>query len=159
REALAAGEAELLELWRRRALITGVVMGALAVAGLGMLAREAPPLWRSVSAGWVLEVASALCGGGAVLALALRRYTAAVLLTAGSVTTVMLGWMLAQYPLLVPPALTLEAAKAPDRVIWYSLAAAGAGGVLLLPAMLFLFDLFKWGPERERKRARRGLGA
>ena len=55
----------------------------------------------------------------------------------------MSGWMLAQYPYLIPPAITVDMAKGPGAAIWASVGAAAAGAVLLIPALLYLFRLFK----------------
>jgi cytochrome d ubiquinol oxidase subunit II len=53
---------------------------------------------------------------------------------------------MAQYPLLVPPDLTIERAAAPDATLRLVLIALAAGGVVLLPCLWYLFRIFKAVP-------------
>jgi cytochrome d ubiquinol oxidase subunit II len=70
-------------------------------------------------------------------------YRAAVGGVSITVATVVWGWAVAQYPLLVPPSISIESAKAPESVLtWFVWAIAG-GAVLLVPSLALLFYLFK----------------
>ncbi len=153
REAWIAGEDELLETWRRRALASGAAMGILAAVGLLFLSLEAPRLWARLapgaSPGGVLVVASAGAGLGSLIFLWRRAFTWATVAAASAVVAVMLGWMLAQYPYLVPPAITVEAAMGPPGTTRTAVFTALAGGVLLVPALGFLFYLFKSAPRAD----------
>ncbi|MEM7306720.1 MAG: cytochrome d ubiquinol oxidase subunit II [Planctomycetota bacterium] len=146
REAANLGNEALVATWRRRALATGAWMGILAAVGLVFLALEAPELWSGLAAGWLLIAASAVSGGASLWALARSRFTAASLAAAGAVVAVMAGWMLAQYPYLLPPAIEVETAKGPEPVLWGAVIAASLGAALLLPALALLFRLFKAPP-------------
>ena len=50
---------------------------------------------------------------------------------------------LAQYPLLVPPDIAIGNSAAPPVVQTLLLIALGAGSVILLPSMYYLFHVFK----------------
>ncbi|MBI5366813.1 MAG: cytochrome d ubiquinol oxidase subunit II [Planctomycetes bacterium] len=145
REAEQAGDAELTALWRRRALAGGLWMGVLAVAGLGMVATGAPELWRGVrERGWPAVAASAAAGLTALWGTAARRYLVAVVGAATAAATVLWGWALAQYPALLPPAITVASARAPEPVLRAMAWSIGAGALLLAPSLAWLFLLFKW---------------
>jgi cytochrome d ubiquinol oxidase subunit II len=144
REASQEGDAELAELWRQRALATGVWMGALALAGLAFLATEAPRLWRGFQQrAWPLVVATLMTGFFSLGALWWRRYTAAVAGVAATVATVLAACGVAQYPALVLPAITIEGAKAPKAVLWTMVGSIALGALVLLPSMGWLFVIFK----------------
>jgi len=145
REAHVAGDQEQAELWRRRALATGVWMGVLAATGLVLLSAQAPELWDRLSErGWPILACSLLLGFASLLAVAWRRYTWGAVGAAATVATVLWGWGVAQYPLLVPPHITVETAKSSPAVLLASLYATAAGAVLLLPSLAWLFYIFKW---------------
>jgi cytochrome bd ubiquinol oxidase subunit II len=144
REAHQTGDVELTELWRRRALGAGLAMGLLSWVGLGVVATDAPALWEGFRARAVpLVFLSALGGFGSLGALAARRYLLATGAAALALGAVVWGWAAAQYPFLIPPAVTIEAAKAPDSVLWPTIWIVAAGSVLLVPALGYLFWLFK----------------
>jgi cytochrome bd-type quinol oxidase subunit 2 len=62
---------------------------------------------------------------------------------AATVACVIAGLAVSQYPVLVPPRLTLESVKAPGAVLEAVLWAVGSGAVLLVPALGLLFRIFK----------------
>jgi cytochrome d ubiquinol oxidase subunit II len=85
--------------------------------------------------------------GGAALtalwALWSKRDGLARVAAVGQVGLIVMGWGLAQTPYLVPPSLTLANSAAPPSVMWPVLGALGAGSVLLLPALIALYGVFK----------------
>ncbi len=144
REAEIEGLADLADLWQRRAISTGLWMGALSAAGLGLLWTEAPDLRAGFSArSGPLVLASAIFGTLSLTALWRRRTNAAVLCAALTVATVLWGWALGQYPDLLPGQLSLEEAKSPDAVLRMMLVATAVGTLLLAPSLALLFHLFK----------------
>ena len=119
-------------------------MGLLSWVGLGVVATDAPALWEGFRARAVpLVFLSALGGVGSLGALAARRYLLATGAAALALGAVVWGWAAAQYPFLIPPAVTIEAATAPDSVLWPTIWIVAAGSVLLVPALGYLFWLFK----------------
>lgn len=146
REASQGKDESLVQLWRRRALATGTWTGVLALAGVVYVATDAPLLWQGFrERSWPLVIASIIAGCMAQVALAREAYRTAVMSAAGAVTMVIWGWAAAQYPYLVPPEITVESAKAPDNILWLLMVTIAGGSALLVPALLYLFYLFKSG--------------
>jgi cytochrome d ubiquinol oxidase subunit II len=146
REASTGQDDSLVQLWRRRALATGTWTGVLALAGMAYVATDAPLLWQGFrEKSWPLVIASIIAGVMAQVALAREAYRAAVVSAAGAVTMVIWGWAAAQYPYLVPPTITVESAKAPDNILWLLMVTIAGGSGLLVPAILYLFYIFKTG--------------
>src|SRR5207244_2862670 len=118
REASQIGDNELTALWRQRSLAIGIWMGVLAVVGLVLVAIEVPKLWEGfTSRGWPLVLLSVLSGVGSLWAIWRSKFTLAAVGSAATVGAVLWGWGLSQYPLLVPPTVMVEQAKAPDSVL------------------------------------------
>jgi cytochrome d ubiquinol oxidase subunit II len=129
-------------------------MGILAMAGLAMVATDAPVLWAGFrERAWPLVGLSIVGGLCSLWALLRRHFTAAVLGAGVAVAAVIWGWGVAQYPAIIPPALTIAAARGPDTVLRAMLWSIVAGTVLLLPSLVYLFVLFKG----KRPKAGKGL--
>ena len=150
RDAARESTPEIADAWRRRAMGTGVVMGLMAMVGLGVIAIEAPALRQGfLDRAWPLVIVSLVSGWSSLWGLWSRRYITALLGAGGAVATVVWGWAIAQYPWVIPPVLTIEEAKAGDTVLWVTVWTLTAGGVLLLPSLAWLFYLFKGQDPRE----------
>lgn len=144
REASREADAPLAALWRQRALATGAWMGILAMAGLMVVAADAPVLWKGFRGqAWPLVAVSMVGGICSLVALLLRRFTAAVLGAGVAVAGVICGWGVAQYPAIIPPVVTVKAAKGPDAVLWALIGGFAIGAALLVPSLGYLFYLFK----------------
>jgi cytochrome bd ubiquinol oxidase subunit II len=138
-----AGRPELVEAFRRRALGSGLVAGALAIAGLVVVNSDVPDLYDGLTsgAGLACVIVSGLAGL-ATLALEWRkRFEIARYTAAAAVGAIVAGWALAQEPYLLPPELTVEQAAAPDETLAALVIAAGLGMALLIPALAWLFRL------------------
>ncbi len=144
RESFHAGREALYAVWRRRAVRTTVVVGLAALLGLAVMAATARDTWTGFRARALPIVSTAMGAGLASLLLLLgRRHTAAAAAAALSVAVVIGGGWLAQAPLLVPPAISVESAKAPDSVISAALATVVVGAALTAPSLWFLLRVFK----------------
>lgn len=144
----AAGERELQEDFRRRALVAGAAVGALALAVYLLSKRGAPEVYAGVGASawsWPLHLATAACASGALYALWARRYAAARLCAAAQAALIICGWALAQYPYLVAPDITIAQAAAPPVTIRLLLWALVGGALVLFPSFYYLFRVFKGG--------------
>ncbi len=136
------------EDFRRRAVATWWVGGVVSVAALALSFSGAPRLWSGLTA-WP---GVALIGLGAVLAplsfVALRRghLTAARLFGAAQVVALLLGWAAAQWPYLIYPALTIASAAAPHSTLAFTALTLPFGLGALVPALWFLFRVFKSRP-------------
>jgi cytochrome d ubiquinol oxidase subunit II len=140
----------LAEAFRRRGLISAVVTGAVTLGGIIVLRDDAPRLYAGLT-GRALPVVviSALAGIASLVLLVVRRYTLARVTAALAVAAVLWGWALAQYPLLLPPDVTVARAAAEPPVLHATLAVVIVGLVLLVPSLLWLFSLFQREHERD----------
>ncbi len=147
-DAVREGRQELAEAFRRRALVTGIVLGAVALGGIVVLHTDAPRLFDGLThRALPLVIASAVAGVASLLLVLRRRYLLVRVTSALAVTTVLWGWALAQYPYLLPPPatadVTIAAGAANPAVLSATLIALGVGAALLIPALLWLFLLFQ----------------
>ena len=141
-DAARIGRADLVEAFRRRALASGVLAGAVALAGLPVVRSDAEEIWDGLTSG--LGLVAVLASGAAGLATLWlvranrfepARYTAAV-----SVGAIVAGWALAQRPTFLP-GLTIEEAAAGRSTLVALLVSIAAGALLLVPALVLLFGL------------------
>jgi cytochrome d ubiquinol oxidase subunit II len=79
----------------------------------------------------------------ALVALWLRRFALTRTAAVSQVTLILVGWCLAQYPNLVTPDITVGNTHAPETTLRLLMMALGAGAIVLLPSLVFLFRLFK----------------
>jgi cytochrome d ubiquinol oxidase subunit II len=144
REAEREGEGDLAESFRRRALGSGVVTGAVAIGAILVLRSDARDLADELLSGWglVLVVVSVLAGLVSLGLIATRRYLAVRVTAAAAVTALLWGWGAAQYPSMLP-GMTASDAAAQHSVLVASLGALGGGALLLVPSMLWMFRIFQ----------------
>ena len=143
-DAHREGEPDLADEFRIRALGTSAVTGAVGLAGLFVLRSDAPLLWDGLT-GRALPVIglSVVAGVAAVVFLALKRYLPARLASALAVTTILVGWAVAQYPYILVPDMTIEEAASGRATLQATLVALGTGAVILVPALVYLYRLFQ----------------
>ncbi|HZO65051.1 MAG TPA: cytochrome d ubiquinol oxidase subunit II [Kribbellaceae bacterium] len=148
REAEREGEADLAAQFRRRALVSGVITGAVAIAALLVLRSDARALYDALLSGpgLVLVIVSVVAGVVSLLLLVLRRFLAVRLTAALAVAAMLWGWGAAQYPEMLP-GLTAAEAAAHDAVLTASLGALGVGALLLVPSMIWMFRIFQRSDE------------
>jgi cytochrome d ubiquinol oxidase subunit II len=116
---------DVTERFRLYALAAGVTVGVLALPGAVVLDVRSPLIWLSAVAGVV-----------SLVLLLLRRYLA-VRVTAALAAAAVL-WGAADLS-----DLDFEAAAAHDAVLRVVLIALGAGGIILLPSLAWLYLLFQ----------------
>lgn len=141
-DAGRAGEPELADAFRMRALGAGGLAGALALAGLVVLNSDAHSLYVGLlhHAGLAALLASALAGAGTMALVWLRRFEAARYGGAVAVSAVIAGWAFARYPTLLP-GLTVHRAAASHDTLVTLVVAVLAGGAILFPSLALLFSL------------------
>ncbi|MCW2954641.1 MAG: Cytochrome bd-type quinol oxidase subunit 2-like protein [Conexibacter sp.] len=141
-DAVRAGDAELEQAFRRRALGTGVVAGALAVVGLVVLHHETHHLYHELVAGRGLPalIVSVLAGLATLVLVVVRRYELSRYTAALAVAAIVAGWALAQEPVLLP-GLTVSQAAAPHDTLVAIVVAVVGGGLILFPSLALLFSL------------------
>jgi cytochrome d ubiquinol oxidase subunit II len=141
-DASRAGERELAGAFRRRALVMGLVAGALAIAGLAVLRADARALFDDLTsgAGIVAVIVSALAGAATLALVRAERYETARVSAAVAVGAIVAGWGIAQSPEILP-GLTVHAAAASHATLQALLVSIAAGLVFLLPSLVLLFGL------------------
>jgi cytochrome d ubiquinol oxidase subunit II len=133
----------LVRAFRARALGSGVVAGALAIAGLFVVREDARSLYDGLTSGGALALVLA-SGVAGLITLALEwrsrfewaRYTAAV-----AVGSIVAGWAVAQRPDILPGQLTLDEAAASDATLVALLISIAVGMLVVLPSLRYLFRL------------------
>ncbi len=146
-DAGRAGQPDLVAAFRTRALGAGVVTGAVAFGGLFVLRSDAPELYDGLtSGGGLVMVLLSGAAGVATLTLVYREHFGLARVTAaGAVAAIVVGWVLAQKPYLLPPKLTLEQAAADDAVLSAVVIAVSVGMVILVPSLWWLYRLVLQG--------------
>jgi len=140
---------ELVEDFRRRALGSGVAVFLASALVLLLTFEEAPLMRRGLTtSSWALplHLATGVSAVAVFAALWSRRYPAARVLVGLQVSFIFWGWVVSQYPYLVPPDLTIAAAAAPEITLRLTLWALGLGALVLAPSLIYLFRVFKRGP-------------
>jgi cytochrome d ubiquinol oxidase subunit II len=145
-DARRLGERVLERDFRSRALWSGAVAGALALAGLLVMRTDARSIWDGLTsgAGLAMVVVSA-AAGLATLALVWRsRFSPARASAALAVAAIVAGWALAQRPYFLP-GLTVSQAAAGRSTLIAVVVTAAIGAVVLVPSLILLFALFLRG--------------
>jgi len=141
-----ADDEGLQDIFRSRAILSGIVLGVFAVLTV-ILARDgAPPLYAGLfAATWStpMHATTALCGIIAMVLLWQRRFRLARLIAMAHVTMIVLDWALSIYPWMLPGQLSISDAAAPSEVLWTTLTVLAIGGSVLAPSLIFLYRVFK----------------
>lgn len=133
---IEAPDVPLQEDFRRRAIGAGAALVLIAVIGLAVF-PEAPPV------PWLVVALTAAAALAAFWTLWRRRYLLARVAAAATVTLIISGWGLGQYPYMLPPGLTIAQAAAPRVTLELVLATLLVGAAVLLPSLYYLFRIFK----------------
>ena len=84
-----------------------------------------------------------MCSSDLAVTLFQRRFRLARVAAGAWVTLVLWGWVLAQFPLIIPPNLTIDAAAAPNRTLVETMTVLAGGAVVLIPSLWYLLRVFK----------------
>ena len=141
-EAASRGDTALVAACRRRALGSGAVTGAVALAAIVPLGRDASTLFEGLT-GRALPIiaASGFAGALALWALWRSRFVVARPAAVTAVTAVIAGWGAGQYPWLLTDTVTIDVAAGARPTLWALLVVFAAAAVLVLPALGYLFWL------------------
>jgi MFS family permease len=149
-EAYNQGAMDLLHIFRRRALISGIITASLGILCGWLASSYAPYLFAGLTSR-ALPLAAILAGLLDALALLLSLYYVARILAAAAVALVLGAWAVAQYPYLIVPYITIAQAASPPGVLAIVLIATVVTVILVLPSMWYmLYLLFK---SRHRRRS------
>lgn len=142
----ADGDRPLQDDFRARALGAGVAVGGTAFVTLALSASEAPHMFEMLTrsaAGLGVHTLTGAAALGGLWALWARRFRLARLLVGAQTVGIFAGWGLSQYPYIVYPDLTISNSAAIARIQWGTLGVLVCGAVLLVPAMVWLYAVFK----------------
>jgi cytochrome d ubiquinol oxidase subunit II len=143
-DSLRDGHDELAEAFRRRAIVTAVVVGVVAAVGVFVLRADAPRLFHGLThRALPLMLLSALAGGVAIWLLAVRRYRLARVVSALAVTAVLWGWGVGQYPTLLEPSYTVADAAASPATLRPLLVTMVVAALLVVPSLALLIAMFQ----------------
>jgi len=143
---LETSERDLQEDFRLRAIVSGMVVGVLALIVFLLAETGAPTVRAGISrTSWALglHILTAIFAVGTFFALWTRRFRLAQICAAAQVSLILAGWAFAQYPFLIEPDITIESAAAPRITLELLLGALLVGAVLLFPSYYYLFRVFK----------------
>ena len=140
--ARRAGEAEMAEYFRRRAVVTAVVAAVVAAIGFLVLHSKAPHVFDGLtSRALPLVLLSVVCGFGALVLLIRGAARGARVLAVVAVAGIIGSWGVAQWPYILPESLTVSAAAAPTGTLTALLVAVGLAVLIVLPGFVLLFML------------------
>jgi cytochrome d ubiquinol oxidase subunit II len=152
-ETRRAGTPDLERYFVRRALGAALAAGALAVAGLIVLHRDARFVFDGLKGDALPFVIVSFVSGIAVLFLLQRGIQrGARVLAVVAVVAVIWAWGLAQHPYLLPQVLTIDAAAAPGSTLTAVLIVFGVALVVVVPALALLFTLVQRNLVEETER-------
>jgi cytochrome d ubiquinol oxidase subunit II len=141
-DAGRTGRPDLIDSYRTRALIAGIVAGGLAIGGLIVIHSDAPRLYHGLIRGDGLPalILSGVAGVGTIALVWARRFEPARYVAAVAVAAIVAGWALAQSPEFLP-GLTVRQAAAPHDTLVAVIVAVIGGAVILFPSLATLFRL------------------
>ena len=151
---LETADAALQDDFRRRALFAAAAVFVSAFAALALAPTGAPMMGTGLMAsGWSIpfHAATAVAAVAAIWALWTRRYRLARLSAAAQVSLILWGWAISQFPYVVPPTLTVRSAAAPHITLELLTGALVAGGLVLIPSLVYLRRTFAARPRDDAR--------
>jgi len=139
-------EGEVSNDFRRRALWMEGIAALLAAVTFGLAAKDAPPLFANLARSswtWPVQGATAAAAALTIALLWTRRSRLARYTVAAQAGLVVLGWGLAMHGHFVLPDVDLAMASPHPEVMPSIALALAIGSVILIPALVFLYRVFK----------------
>jgi cytochrome bd ubiquinol oxidase subunit II len=135
----------LQEDFRRRAIFAGTATAGMAGMVLVLSWFEANWFFHKLLSGRSLAVVilGLFCFAASAWAVFTRRYFISRLFAAAEIGLVILGWGLAQHPLLAYPDISLASAAAPEATLRFLVVSLPFGAALILPSLWLLLIVFK----------------
>ena len=141
-------EGAIRDDFRKRAIIAEIATGPFAMLVLLGAYFDAPTLFKALSTSpwtWPVQLGTA-AAAVATLGLLIRRRVAAARFTAAlQIGLVVLGWGLAMQKHFVIPHVSLYNAGSQPAVLPWLIAGTLGGSLLLVPALVYLYRVFKLG--------------
>jgi cytochrome d ubiquinol oxidase subunit II len=133
---------EMVRYFSRRAIVAGVVTGALAALNLVFLHSDAPYVFhRLMSSALPLVIVSVVAGASALALIVLRRVWLLRISAGIAVAAVVAAWGYAQYPYVLPTTLSLRTGSAPVAALDAEIVVMGMAAVFVFPSFAYLYWL------------------
>lgn len=146
-DAARSGDRTLAEYLRPRTLLVGGVTGALAIAAIAPIRRDAPTLGDELLGRALPLIAlSALAGTLTLILVFRRRFGWARVSAVVAVAAIVIGWAVAQTPWMLVDELRISEAAGARATLLALLAVVGLAAVTVLPALTYLFWLTQTDP-------------
>ncbi|MBK8014667.1 MAG: cytochrome d ubiquinol oxidase subunit II [Deltaproteobacteria bacterium] len=142
-------DSELRDDFRRRAMFANAGFGMTAALAALAARTGAPHLFTTLAGtprAWLMQGVTAFVALAAMAALYHRRFRLARALAIVQTTLVWAAWMVAQNGWILVDALSLEDAASPPSFLRPALVVLALGSLVLVPAFVFLFRVFKVRP-------------
>jgi len=141
-DAGRVADAEMVEYFRRRAVVAAVAAGIVALAGIGILHHDARSLFDELTSRALPLVLVSAAGGIASLVLLLREsHRFARVAAVAAVAGIILAWGVAQWPYILPPSMEVDDAAAPSGTLTATVVVFVLACVFILPSLGFLYWL------------------
>jgi cytochrome bd ubiquinol oxidase subunit II len=145
-DARRLGDSQLVNYFRRRAIIAAAVVGIVGLVGTFVLRADASYLFHGLTTRALpLLILSTLCGIGALVLLIRNAPRGARLLAVVAVASAILAWGVAQWPYILPESLTFSAAAAPTGTLGAVLLVVVLAALIVLPGFVLLYVLDQKG--------------
>jgi cytochrome d ubiquinol oxidase subunit II len=145
-DARRLDDGEMVEYFRRRAIVAAVLVGIIGFIGIFVLRADTPYLFSGLtSRALPLVILGVLCGIGALVLLVRNAHRGARVLAIVAVASVIVSWGVAQWPYVLPESLTFAAAAAPTGSLTAVLVVVGLAAVIVVPGFVLLFLLHQRG--------------
>lgn len=141
----AKDDATLRDDFRARALGAATAVAVFAAVALLLSRTAAPRVMAGVVGGswsWLLHLCTATAAITAIAALWRRSFHLARVAAAAQVSLILWGWVLAQYPFVIPMTLTIRQASAPEVTLTLLLIGLAGGALVLIPSLRYLMRTF-----------------
>lgn len=143
---LETSDEGLKQDFRWRALCSGILLLIFTILGMVIAYFEARNLFYELIEGEYsipLQIITFLAAISALLCLYKHEYQLARFFAICQVILILFGWMITQYPDLITSHLSIANAAAPRNVLITALTVLGIGSLILAPAFIYLFLVFK----------------
>jgi cytochrome d ubiquinol oxidase subunit II len=138
--------AEMVEYFRRRAVVAAVVAGVVSFVGLFVLHADAHYVFDGLtSRGLALVILSVVAGLGSLVLLVRDNHRGARLAAIVAVGSIVVAWGVAQWDYMLPTSLTVWQAAAPSGTLETILVVTIAAVLLIFPALGVLYTLQQRG--------------
>lgn len=141
----ASDDAALRDDFRVRALAAAIAVAVFAAVALFLSRRDAPRVMEGVVGGswsWLLHLCTVTAAVTAIVALWRGNFRLARLAGAGQVSLIVWGWVLSQYPYIIPMTISIRQASAPRVTLTLLLIGLTGGALVLIPSLRYLMRTF-----------------